>query len=407
MTSIVDIFYYILIYFFLFYSIFYLLTFFTNKRRFFADPKPRKYPSVSIILPAFNEEKNIAKAIKSVLSQNYPKNKLKVIVVDDGSTDKTVEIASKFKNVTVIRKKHGGFKSAALNAGLKYVNTELVGFMDADSYLTKNSIMHMVSYLEDKSVGAVTGTVRVANPKNILQRVQHIEYLIFMITKRVFHFVDGNYVTPAFAVYRTKELRKIGSFEENNPAEDIEIALRYLSKGYKIKNSYKGLVYTDTPSTIRGLAKQRIRWSRGFFTNTRKYSHLILNSKHGDLGMFSLPVGYLNLILVNIFIGLLLFGVYTGIATNVAYYQAIGFDFSDMFRKSFDTSFLSDYKTYFLAGSALLTLVVVLIARSKIKTKRVAKIKDYAFFLLVYPLITNVLLIIAFIQYIMKSKSGW
>ena len=406
MIGIVDIFYYIIIYSFLFYSVFYLLTFFTNKKAFFKDPKPKRYPSISIILPAYNEEKHIEKAIKSVLNQNYP-GRLKVIVVDDGSTDKTVEIAQMFKQIKIIRKKHGGFKAAALNCGLKQAATELVGFMDADSYLTKNSIKYMVAYLEDKATGAVMGTVRVSKPKNMLQRVQHIEYMIFMITKRVFHFIDGNYVTPAFAVYRTAELKRLGGFEENNPAEDIEIALRYLDRGYKVKNSYKGLVYTETPDTIKGLARQRIRWSRGFFANTRKYSHLIFNSKKGDLGMFSLPIAYVNLVLVNIFIGLILAGIYTGVVTNVVYYQAIGFDFSDFFRKGFDTNFIYDYKTIFMIASAALTAVVILIARTKMRGKRITKIRDYAFFLLAYPLITNALLIIALVQHIRGTRRGW
>ncbi|HLD57833.1 MAG TPA: glycosyltransferase [archaeon] len=407
MLGIVDIFYYIIIYFFLFYSIFYLLTFYTNRRTFFNDPKPRKKPPISIIIPAYNEEKHIEKAIKSILSQNYPKDKLKVLVVDDGSIDKTVEIAKQFHQVKVIKKKHGGFKAATLNVGLKQIATELVGFMDADSYLTKNSISYMVGYLEDKTVGAVMGTVRVAKPKNLLQRVQHIEYMIFMITKRVFHFIDGNYVTPAFAVYRTSELKSLGGFEENNPAEDIEIALRYLNKGYKVKNSYKGIVYTETPDTIKGLAKQRIRWSRGFFANTRKYSHMIFNSKQGDLGMFSLPIAYVNIILVNIFIGLILAGIYTGVVTNIVYYNAIGFDFSDIFRKSFDFNFIYDYKTIFMIASALLTVVVICIARARMKGKRITKVRDYAFFLLAYPIITNALLIIALFQHLRRAKRGW
>ncbi len=404
---IIDIFYYILIYFFLFYSIFYLLTFFTNRRIFFKDPKPRKYPSLSIIIPAYNEEKHVEKAIKSILAQNYPKSRLKVILVDDGSIDRTVELARKFKQVKIIRKKHGGFKAAALNLALKKITTQLVGFMDADSYLTKNSIRYMVSYLENKKVGAVMGTVRVAEPKTLLQRVQHIEYLIFMITKRVFHFIDGNFVTPAFAVYRTKELKSLGGFEVNNPCEDIEIALRYIDKGYQIKNSYKGIVYTETPDTIKGLAKQRIRWTRGFFTNTRKYSHMILNSKHGDLGLFTMPISYINMILVNVFIGILLSGVYTSLFSNYMYYSAIGFDFSDLFRKSFDFNFLFDYKTIFLIASALLTTIVVLIARKKVKGKRVTKLRDYAFFLLIYIMITNALLVISVIQHLRGVKKGW
>ncbi len=407
MLEIIDIFYYILIYFFLFYSIFYLLTFFSNKRLFFKDPKARKRPSVSIIIPAYNEEKNIAKAIKSILGQNYPKNKLRVIVVDDGSADRTVEIASKFKNVKVIIKKHGGFKAAALNKGLEHTTTNLVGFMDADSYLTKNSILNMISYLENKDVGAVMGTVRVSKPKNILQKAQHIEYLLFTITKRVFHFIDGNFITPAFAIYRTSELKSLGGFEENNPSEDIEIALRYIKNGYKIRNSFNGIVYTETPHTIKGLAKQRIRWLRGFFSNTKKYSDIIFNSKYGELGSFTLPIYYVNLILVNIFMGIVLFGLYSGAVADFMYYQAIGFDFSDIFRRSFDFNFLYDYKTIFLIASAALTIIIILIGRRKSKGKRVARARDYIFFLLVYPIITNVLTVISVIQHLRRAKQGW
>mgnify|MGYP001587664660 FL=1 len=113
------------------------------------------YPSVSVLIPAYNEEKNVAKAINSVLNLDYPKNKLKIIVINDGSIDKTKEVASNFKEVLVLDNKHKGLgKASALNHGLKYVNTELFAVLDADSEVGKDSLKKLVQLFKDKKTAA-------------------------------------------------------------------------------------------------------------------------------------------------------------------------------------------------------------------------------------------------------------
>ena len=158
---------YIVVFFGIFVGTFLLLTLIENWRRI-KNPMPMRFPSVSIIIPAYNEESNIAKTISSAARMNYPKDKLEILVVDDGSKDKTLEVAktaarschSKYGiKVKVFTKKNGG-KATAINFGIKHVKGEIIGTLDADSFPEKDALMKMIGYLENDKVASVTSSLK-------------------------------------------------------------------------------------------------------------------------------------------------------------------------------------------------------------------------------------------------------
>jgi len=281
------------IFFGLYSSIFLLLTFFENKHNL-ENPKIKKFYDVAIVVPAYNEESCIGKTIESLLKLDYPKDKLKIIVVDDGSKDNTYEIAKRYEseNVLVFTKPNGG-KASSLNFVLKKINTDLVGCLDADSYVERSSLKKMIGFFEDENVMVVTPSIKVGKARNLLQHIQRIEYLMGVYLRKVFAFLGSIHVTPGpFSIYRKFFLDKYGGWDETTMTEDIELALRIQSKNYVLENSIDASVYTISPKTFRDLFKQRMRWYVGFIDNVINYKFLF-SRKYGNLGIFILPSSFI------------------------------------------------------------------------------------------------------------------
>ena len=246
---------------------FYVLSFIADKkkkREFLTD---NELPFVSVIIPAYNEEKSIAETIKSVLASNYPR--FEVIVIDDGSKDNTLKIAKKFieKGVKVFSKKNGG-KGSALNFGLKKAKGEIIFTMDADTFADPKSMKKMVRYFKNKDVMCVSPAMVIHNAKSILQRIQSIEYLLGLFLRKTFAALNAIYITPgAFSAYRKSFFDEYGGFDEGNITEDLEMALRIQFKGYIIENCPEAPVYTIAHKRFKPLLIQRRRWYFGIIKN--------------------------------------------------------------------------------------------------------------------------------------------
>lgn len=284
-----------------FYTLFLFgLIYFENKDKIFYSPPITKEYSLSIIVPCYNEEKDIAGTIQSLLDSDY-KGLKKIIVVDDCSTDNSFNVIKKFakkysKVMAVQTPKNTGRASGAKNYGSKFVNTELIGSVDADSYPTKSAISKMIGYFDDKKMGAVASSVLVKNRNNSIEKLQAIEYKIIVFTRKLLGFIDAIYVTPGpLAIYRKEAFDKVGGFDESNMTEDVEITWHFVSKGYKIAMSIPSRVYTVAPSTIKGWYKQRLRWNVGGMQTVNKYKKSFLET--GVLGMFVLPFFILSWVL--------------------------------------------------------------------------------------------------------------
>ena len=277
---------YIVIYLSLFFTLVYFINFFENKRKL-KNPKPKKFPKVSIIVPVFNEEETIAKTLTSLLNLRYPKNKLEIFVVDDGSTDKTYDIAKSFKKkgVVVLKKKNSG-KSDSINYALKRASGELAGALDADSFVMPDALEKVVGYFENPRVMAVTPSIKIWKPHNIFQRMQFIEFLASSFMRKVMSFLGGVPFTPGpFTIYRISFFKKHGFYDTSTLTEDTELALRIESHKYIIENAIDVNVYTVGVPTFKGLLSQRIRWYRGMLDNFWNYRHMF-SKRYGNLGLF-------------------------------------------------------------------------------------------------------------------------
>jgi cellulose synthase/poly-beta-1,6-N-acetylglucosamine synthase-like glycosyltransferase len=272
-------------------SFVYIFLYLSNRKKLFVNPLPKKLPTVSIIVPAYNEEKTIAATLKSLLKLNYPKNLLEIIAVNDGSTDNTGKIMEKFRSygVKLLNKRNGG-KASALNIGIKYSKGEIIVCMDADSIVERNALKKTLGYFNDPKVAAVSSSVKVFKPKNQIQKLQFLEYLYNILFRKTLAFLNGIFVVPGpFGLYRKSVLKEIGGFQEGNLTEDMEITMRMQAKGYRIENSTNAYTYTIAPFNIKKLFNQRVRWYRGFIINSKQYKKFYFNSSYGDLGLFVLP----------------------------------------------------------------------------------------------------------------------
>ncbi|MEK7069330.1 MAG: glycosyltransferase family 2 protein, partial [Patescibacteria group bacterium] len=293
---------YISIFLSVYVQVFFLVTFFENSKKIITRSeriKLKKYPSVTIIVPCFNEEKTVYKTVRSLLDLNYPKEKLKIFLIDDGSTDSTWNAISKFLHYTNIKlfKKENGGKYTALNLGLQNIETEFVGCLDADSFAHSESLIRIMSYFEhDDTIMAVAPSVTVYNPQNIIQNAQKAEYHMGVFMKKMLGFLGAINVTPGpLTIFRKKVFDDLGPYRHAHNTEDMEIAYRMQKNHYKIEHCNDAYVYTNTPGTMKKLYKQRLRWIYGFINNTFDYRGVLFRKKYGNFALFTLPTGIISI----------------------------------------------------------------------------------------------------------------
>ena len=246
------------------------------------------FPNVTIAIPAYNEQDNIKAAITSVANLDYPKDKMEIIVVNDGSKDNTKEKAlesireNKLYNIKLVNQENKG-KGAALNHALRLATGEIFVCLDADSVVKESTLKRILAHFEDEETAVVLPLMKVKEKSTLLQKLQWCEYLLNFFYKKLMGHVDCITVAPGpFSVYKTELLRKIGYFDEHNLTEDQEIALRLQKQHYKIKQVLDAEVYTNVPSTFKGFYRQRNRWYKGTVLNMVRYRNLIFNKKYGD-----------------------------------------------------------------------------------------------------------------------------
>ncbi len=313
---------------------FYILTFLEDKKKqrpFFSD---KELPKVTVLIPAFNEEETIALTLDSILKSDYPKNKFEVIVIDDGSKDKTLQIANKYKKngIKIIAKVENQGKGAALNTGIEKANGEIIFTMDADTEVPSFSLINMTRYFKDPEIMSVTPAMVTKNPKNILQRIQQIEYLTGLFLRKTFAALNAVHITPgAFSAYRKSFFDKYGGYEENNITEDLEMSLKIQYNKYKIENAPEAPAYTNPPAKFSHLLKQRRRWYVGLMKNLWTYKQLF-SKKYGDLGVFVLPIAGISIIF-SVFVTIYLFiNSILDINKEIIFYQNINFDLTNVYQ---------------------------------------------------------------------------
>lgn len=309
---------------------FYILSFISYSKRERQLYTDRELPAVSVIIPAYNEEETIAKTIKSVLKSDYPD--FEIIIVDDGSTDKTLEIARQYERekIRVFHKENGG-KGTALNFGIKLAEGKIIFTMDADTTVDSESMKKMVRFFKDKQVMSVSPAMVIDKPKNILQRVQYIEYLLGLFMRKAFASLKSIFIAPgAFSAYRKSFFDRFGGYDEGNVTEDLEMALRIQYHGYYTENCPEAPAYTTAPGKFKELMIQRRRWYFGLLKNLWHYRKMI-GKKYGDLGAFVIPIALIS-IFFSVFVVLyLFFKTLLDVRNSLLFYQSVNFDFSSLF----------------------------------------------------------------------------
>jgi len=282
----------------LLFTYFNLLIFYSLERK---KRELKDYPKVSIIVPAYNEEENIEKTIKSLLELDYPKDKLEIIIVDDGSKDRTYEIAKKYESdiIKVYRKENGG-KASALNYGIKRASGDFIVTLDADSIVPKDALKKMLEYFDEEDVMIVVPAIQITEVKNFWQRLQSIEYSYNNFLRLIFDRLNSLHVAPGpFSVFRREFFEKVGYFDEKNLTEDMEIAMRCQAYGYKIRYCPEVLIKTKAPDNFKSLLRQRLRWYLGFVDNFLMYRNKILNKVLVNL-VFGGAIVFIALPIVNL-----------------------------------------------------------------------------------------------------------
>jgi len=250
-------------------------------------------PSVSVIVPAYREEKVIVATIRSLVEQHYPAA-LEVIVVDDGSPDATYDVAlaafGSHPRVALYQKPNGG-KASALNFGLVRATGEIVICLDADTMFTPTTVAELVEPLHDPIVGAVAGNAKVGNRVNLVTRWQALEYVTSQnLDRRAFSLLNCITVVPgAVGAWRRALVEEVGGFSEDTLAEDQDLTLAIRKRGFSIAYADEAIGYTEAPDTLRALAKQRFRWSFGTLQCVWKHRDVFLRPRHGSLGFIAMP----------------------------------------------------------------------------------------------------------------------
>jgi cellulose synthase/poly-beta-1,6-N-acetylglucosamine synthase-like glycosyltransferase/peptidoglycan/xylan/chitin deacetylase (PgdA/CDA1 family) len=250
-------------------------------------------PAVAVLVPAYNEEKVIERTVQAVLDSDYLN--LHVIVIDDGSTDGTYEVARRtFRSeiaegrVTVLKQKNGG-KASALNFGLQHVNEEIFVGIDADTVIAPDAISYLVPNFLDPKVGAIAGNAKVGNKVGLWTRWQALEYITSQnFERRALNTFSAVSVVPgAIGAWRTQAVRELGGYHTDTVAEDADLTMALLQAGYKVEYEDRAIAYTEAPTTANGLMRQRFRWSFGILQAV--YKHRKATVREGALGWIAIP----------------------------------------------------------------------------------------------------------------------
>jgi len=272
-----------------------------SKHREELQPELESYPTVSVIIPAYNEEKVIAHTIEGLLETKYPKKE--IIFVDDGSKDRTLDIAMRYKDkIKVLHKENGG-KASALNYGLIYAKGEIIVIVDADTIIGRNSLKEIVKGFQvDEHVAAVAGNIKVRNRVNMITKCQALEYITgIQIVRRAFDIVGSITIVPgALGAFRKSILVESGSYGKDTIVEDFDQTIKILKAGLITQGSTKATAYTEAPNTLHDFIAQRKRWYRGNIQVLKRHGDALTNPRYGHLQRLSFPYLVLGMLVTPI-----------------------------------------------------------------------------------------------------------
>jgi cellulose synthase/poly-beta-1,6-N-acetylglucosamine synthase-like glycosyltransferase/peptidoglycan/xylan/chitin deacetylase (PgdA/CDA1 family) len=263
---------------------------------------PEVTAPVSIVVPAYNEKECIADTVRSLVATDYP---VEVIVIDDGSLDDTAAIVAALglPNVQVARQANAG-KAAALNHGISLARHDLIVMIDGDTVFEPETVRRLVQPFANPTVGAVAGNTKVANRRSMIAAWQHIEYVIgFNIDRRVYDVLRCMPTVPgAIGAFRRAALEQVGGVSSDTLAEDTDLTMALCRAGWRVVYQEDARAWTEAPTRLQQLWRQRYRWSYGTMQSMWKHRRALLET--GSSGRFG-RVGLINLALFQVLLPLL------------------------------------------------------------------------------------------------------
>jgi cellulose synthase/poly-beta-1,6-N-acetylglucosamine synthase-like glycosyltransferase/peptidoglycan/xylan/chitin deacetylase (PgdA/CDA1 family) len=250
------------------------------------------FPTVSVVVPAYNEAVVIARTVGSLAASDYPE--FDVVVVDDGSTDGTAEIVEGLGNqrVRVVTQPNAG-KAAALNTGIRHTSGEVVVMVDADTIFEPETMRRLVQPFATQAVGAVSGNTKVGNRRTMIGRWQHIEYVMgFNLDRRMYEILQCTPTVPgAVGAFRRDVLESVGGVSGATLAEDTDLTLAIGRSGFRVVYVEDARAWTEAPANLSGLWRQRYRWSFGTMQAVWKHKRALFSraARERRVGRFALP----------------------------------------------------------------------------------------------------------------------
>ncbi|MFQ5706697.1 MAG: glycosyltransferase [bacterium] len=243
---------------------------------------------VSVVVPAYNEERVIGNCVESILASNY--DDFEVILVDDGSTDNTLKVMRGYEKdarVKIISKSNGG-KAAALNAGIARSTGQILFFIDGDTLFQKDTMRNLLAGFDSEKVGAVCGHDSPVNLQNWQLKLINIQAHVGTgFVRRALSVINAlPIVSGNIGAFRRDVLEEIGYFKNDFIGEDLELTFRVHKAGYKVAFQPRAQVFAESPHTIQGLWNQRVRWARGFIQTLRIHKDMIFNPSYGSFGVY-------------------------------------------------------------------------------------------------------------------------
>ncbi|MDE2037902.1 MAG: glycosyltransferase family 2 protein [Patescibacteria group bacterium] len=366
-------------------------------------------PTVSIIVPCFNEQATVVGTIESLKRLRYPADKLSILAVDDGSTDDTWSYLERYAadpQVRIFRKENGG-KHTAMNLGIAESRSDIIGCLDADSFVHAEALSRMAPLFADPRVMAVTPAIKVRAPQTVLEHIQYAEYNIGIFLRKMYSVFNAIHVTPGpFSLFRRSVFEQVGPFKSAYNTEDLEMALRLHSHNCVIENAEHAYVYTTPPATVRALVKQRVRWTTGFLLNVRDYRRLFFSRKHGQIGTFTLPAGVISLVTVLFFAGYAAVDAATTTADSLSRWYLVGWQWHWQW-PSFQPFFIDTTVVRLLTFALVVLALAFLFFGKRMATGSWKPSRDMAYYTIFYGFIAPVWVAISWGRALTRNVGSW
>lgn len=397
-------------------EVFFLITFFERRKNIQFREGPfnlKSYPTITVVVPCLNEEKTIAGTAQSLIDLDYPKDKINIILVDDGSTDNTLSIMNQFtseSNIEVIHnEKNGGGKHIPLNIGLAKAEGEFFACLDADSYVKKDTLIRLLSYFEENPCCmAVAPSVITIGPNTFVERAQSAEYMISVYLKKMAGLMGGIHVLPGpFSLFRRKVFVELGEYRHGHGTEDMEIAFRMQKNCYSIDHCPDAVVYTKTPSTIKKLYKQRIRWLYGFIQLSIEYRRMLFKKKYGNFALFTVPAGIVSIVAAVYLFLYLFYNLFSFIFHKIYQWKVVGIPSIGSINVSFDWFYINTESILFMTAILYLLILFAMMIGRRLAHGKSSFSFNIIFYFIIYSLVAPFWVMRAVFNTVFMKKTKW